>query len=165
MKRAAASPGARVVHHGKSAKSPSRPQKEAANDPNPAGERTPGARWREWLLRFCLIVGAPLFLLGSVEAGLRLFGYGYPVQFFVKSASGQKYITNEKFAWQFSSKKTPSKPFLSSIPLQKPPGTLRVCVLGESAAMGTPDPAFGFGRILVVLWGCHRSTVSARHAS
>lgn len=115
------------------------------------GKTTAGTRYREWLVRCGLLVGAPLLLLVSVETGLRLFGYGYPVQFFVKSASGQKYITNEKFAWQFSSKKTPLKPFPASVPLQKAPDTLRICVLGESAAMGTPDPAFGLGRILEVL--------------
>jgi tetratricopeptide (TPR) repeat protein len=33
----------------------------------------------------------------------------------------------------------------------KPDGTLRIYVLGESAAMGTPDPSFSFGRILEVM--------------
>ena len=33
----------------------------------------------------------------------------------------------------------------------KPAGTVRIFVLGESAAMGTPDPAFNFGRILDVM--------------
>jgi tetratricopeptide (TPR) repeat protein len=108
-------------------------------------------RWREWLARFALVVGAPLLLLFIIEIPLRVFGYGYPASFFIKSSSGEKYITNEKFAWQFSSKKTPLKPFPASIPLRKEPGAIRICVLGESAAMGTPDPAFGLGRILEVL--------------
>ena len=33
----------------------------------------------------------------------------------------------------------------------KPAGTVRIFVLGESAAMGTPDPSFNFGRILGVM--------------
>jgi tetratricopeptide (TPR) repeat protein len=37
------------------------------------------------------------------------------------------------------------------MPRQKTPGTVRIFVLGESAAQGTPAPAFGFARILEVM--------------
>ena len=33
----------------------------------------------------------------------------------------------------------------------KPAGTIRVFVLGDSAAQGFPNPSFGFGRILEVM--------------
>ena len=38
-----------------------------------------------------------------------------------------------------------------SIPADKPPGTYRIFVLGESAAMGDPDPAYAFSRYLDVM--------------
>ena len=37
------------------------------------------------------------------------------------------------------------------MPAQKPPGTYRIFILGESAAMGDPEPAFGAGRYLEAL--------------
>jgi hypothetical protein len=36
-------------------------------------------------------------------------------------------------------------------PVTKKAGTMRIFVLGESAAAGTPDPSFGFARILEVM--------------
>jgi hypothetical protein len=36
-------------------------------------------------------------------------------------------------------------------PAVKKAGTVRIFVLGESAAAGTPDPSFGFARILDVM--------------
>jgi tetratricopeptide (TPR) repeat protein len=42
-------------------------------------------------------------------------------------------------------------PRLYSIPATKPPGTIRIFVLGESAAMGDPDSAYGFSRYLEVM--------------
>ena len=38
-----------------------------------------------------------------------------------------------------------------AIPAEKPLGTFRIFVLGESAAMGDPDPAYGFSRYLEVM--------------
>jgi hypothetical protein len=38
-----------------------------------------------------------------------------------------------------------------AIPAEKPQGTFRIFVLGESAAMGDPDPAYGFSRYLEVM--------------
>ena len=42
-------------------------------------------------------------------------------------------------------------PQFFSISPQKPPHTYRIFVLGESAAMGDPDPAYGFSRYLEVM--------------
>jgi tetratricopeptide (TPR) repeat protein len=38
-----------------------------------------------------------------------------------------------------------------AIPAEKPQGTFRIFVLGESAAMGDPDPAYAFSRYLEVM--------------
>ena len=129
---------------------------QPAKAPGPAQSTGPSSTKREsgpcgttlWLLRIGLLVFTPLVALLLAEGALRLSGFGYPTSFFVQSGSEGGYVTNEKFGWQFFSKKTPLKPFLFTLPARKPAGTLRVCILGESVAMGTPDPAFAFGRIL-----------------
>jgi tetratricopeptide (TPR) repeat protein len=99
-------------------------------------------------MRLGLLFFTPLVVLLLAEGSLRVFGYGYPVTFFQESPDSQLLITNQKYAWQFFSKKTALKPFLFTLAPKKPAGTLRICILGDSAAMGTPDPAFSFGRIL-----------------
>jgi len=110
-------------------------------------------RGRVWLERIALMLLGPLTLLLAAEGGLRLFGYGYPTTFFIKSASGDEYVTNEEFACQFFPRDTPLRPFLCTMAARKPAGVIRICVLGESAAMGAPEPAFSFGRILEVQLG------------
>lgn len=104
--------------------------------------------WREWAARLGLVFFSPLLVVALAELALRLFGFGEPTSFFVKRSSGAEYITNDKFALQFAGNSTELRPFLSTLPVRKASGVLRVCILGESAAMGTPDPAFGFWRIL-----------------
>jgi tetratricopeptide (TPR) repeat protein len=103
---------------------------------------------RRWLARLALLTFAPPLTLVLLEGALRLFDFGYPTSFFVPARPGPGYVTNEKFAWQFFFKDTTLKPFLFKLAEAKPRDTVRICVLGESAAMGTPDPAFSFGRIL-----------------
>jgi tetratricopeptide (TPR) repeat protein len=105
------------------------------------------SRWRVWRERVALVLLGPLVFFSGAEATLRLVGYGYPTTFLIKAESGTNYITNEAFAWQFFSRATPLKPWLFTL-ASKRPGAIRICILGESAAMGTPDPAFCFGRML-----------------
>ena len=61
---------------------------------------------------------------------------------------GTVLVENERFGWGFPAPLGPSAAELNS---DKPSDTIRVFVLGESAAMGDPEPAFGFSRILEVL--------------
>ncbi len=58
---------------------------------------------------------------------------------------------NVKFSWRFFPRNIAPEfdPFLFST--VKPAATYRIFVLGESAAQGTPDCAYGFGRILKVM--------------
>jgi tetratricopeptide (TPR) repeat protein len=58
--------------------------------------------------------------------------------------------TNVHFGWHYQ-QETLTEPEPCLIPAEKPKGTTRVFILGESAAMGTPDPSFGFARILEVM--------------
>lgn len=116
--------------------------------PKTQGIPTKVSRRRKWAFRL-----APLLLLLLIpvlaEVALRVFGFGYRTGFFVRQ--GDYYVPNEKFAQQFFGKPTTSRPVYFRIPVKKGPETIRIFVLGESAAMGTPDPAFSFGRMLELM--------------
>ncbi len=95
----------------------------------------------------------PVLLLALLEMGLRLVHSGYPAGFFLKSrAQGRDvFVENQKVAWRFFPPGLARSPQPASIAALKPSDTCRIFVFGESAAMGDPEPAFGFGRILEVL--------------
>jgi len=90
------------------------------------------ARLREWTLRLLLVLASPLVFLGLVELGARAARVGYPASFLLDS------VTNEKFGWRFFPRRIARTPVPFVVQGQR-----RVFVLGESAAMGFPDPAFG----------------------
>jgi tetratricopeptide (TPR) repeat protein len=104
-----------------------------------------------WLARLLAAVLVPVFVLGAVEAVLRVIGFGFPTNFFIEMPDGKTMTTNPKFAWQYYPKRTATAPVPLLFSREKAPGVKRVFVLGESAAAGTPDPAYGFCRILEVL--------------
>ena len=88
-----------------------------------------------------------------IELSLRIAGVGYStdllVQCTVKGVPASCY--NLFFAAPFFPAGMVQTPRLYSIPGTKPPGTFRIFVLGESAAMGDPDSAYGFSRYLEVM--------------
>jgi len=94
--------------------------------PPPPDQRLKLRGWQAWLFRGVLALLAPLLILPLTEGTLRLFGYGYPVSFFVKADSKDRYITNQKYAWQFHMHATPLKPFLAWLPLRLKSCQLRV---------------------------------------
>jgi len=93
---------------------------------------------------------SPLLLLGVLEVGLRLAGYGYPTSFFVpQRVDGQEGLTdNWQFGWRFFPRAIARTPQPVQFTRHKAPGTVRLFVFGESAAMGDPQPAFGLPRLL-----------------
>src|SRR5262245_22297956 len=109
-------------------------------------------RRRTWARRTGLAALAVVMVLGLTELGLRAFGYGYPTRFFVPLAGGS-FVTNRCFAWRFLDRPTAPRPHPSVLPAAKAPGTVRIFLLGEDAAFGTPDPSYSFGRILEVMLG------------
>jgi tetratricopeptide (TPR) repeat protein len=108
---------------------------------------------RKWLFRIIALVVLPLLLLGGVEAGLRMAGYGYPTGFFKKIRVGDKdyFINNENFTLRFFPPQLARWPDPFLFPAVKPPDTIRIFIFGESAAMGDPQPAYGAGRFMEVL--------------
>ncbi len=118
----------------------------------PAAARSARLRgWRLWAVRLALAGGAPLLFFGAIESGLRVGGYGPATSFFVQSADGTQLTTNPNFCAQFFPADVTQQPWPAQLAVPKLAGTLRLFVLGESAAMGTPDPSFGFARILEVM--------------
>lgn len=107
-------------------------------------------RWRLWLARLALAVLGPLLVVTLLDVGLRVGGYGYPTDFFLKVDADGTYETNYRFGWRFFPRALARGPHPSVIP-PKQPGSTRIVVLGGSAALGTPEPAFSFGRMLEVM--------------
>jgi len=132
--------------------------------PGPLPERRPGdaprlTSWGARLLAGGLAIAAPVLCFVLLEIGLRAFGYGYRTEFFVKIEGGEGYTTNQKHGWRFFPRAIARTPVVGYLPAEKPPETCRIFVLGESAAMGVPEPAFSFGRILETMLREHHPGV------
>ena len=98
-----------------------------------------------------LLIVVPLTLLFGAELALRVASVGYPTRFFIESDTPGMLEPNPDFARQYFGRKTAARPTPFKMPEHKARGTQRIFVLGESAAAGTPDPAFAFSRILEVM--------------
>lgn len=98
-------------------------------------------------------MGVPLLLLLALELALRVGGYGYATNFFKKTTvAGQEYFAeNDQFGLRFfpASLARVAPPVL--MPAKKAPDTIRIFILGESAALGDPRPNYGAGRYLETL--------------
>ena len=116
-----------------------------------------GYKRRLWLFRATVLIAicAAFFLL--LEFSLRLSGFGYPASFFLKTTIKDQAVRvdNERFAWRFFPKQIARYPIPFSLPEVKPKDTYRIFILGASAALGAPNHAFGFGRILDVFLRHH----------
>jgi tetratricopeptide (TPR) repeat protein len=101
-----------------------------------------------WFRALALL--SPILLVGVVELGLRLAGYGYATSFFLERRQEHRtmLVENPKFGWRFFPPAVARTPQPLSLAAAKPPDTIRVFVFGESAAMGDPEPAYGFPRQL-----------------
>ncbi|HLH53266.1 MAG TPA: tetratricopeptide repeat protein [Verrucomicrobiae bacterium] len=108
---------------------------------------------RRWAFRLIALLLVPLLALGSVEVVLRAVGFGYPTSFFLEQKiAGQPFrIENDQFGLKFFPPQLARSPAPIKMAVPKKPGTFRIFIFGESAALGDPEPAFGFGRFLKVL--------------
>src|ERR1019366_7504403 len=114
---------------------------------------TPVSRRRLWLMRLFAMVFIPLLLLGGIELGLRLGGYGYDTGFFRRSRiNGHDfYVANEKFSYRFFPAAFNRSSYTFRFAAEKATNSFRIFLFGESAANGDPDPTYGAGRYLEVL--------------
>jgi tetratricopeptide (TPR) repeat protein len=103
-----------------------------------------------WLFRLTAMVLMSLLFLGAVEGVLRLVGFGYNTDYFIKASYGSEeyWVENPGFLYRFMPKTQARSPRPVLIPVKKSEDTIRIFVLGESAAMGDPEPAFGMGQVL-----------------
>ncbi|HUA39579.1 MAG TPA: tetratricopeptide repeat protein [Candidatus Sulfopaludibacter sp.] len=108
---------------------------------------------RQWAFRLIALVCVPLLLFGALEAALRLAGYGYDTGFFDTISIGhqQFLVDNENFSLRFFPPQLTRWPDPILMEAQKPANTYRIFIMGESAAQGDPEPAYGAGRYLEVL--------------
>lgn len=96
-----------------------------------------------WPVKLALMIGAPLIFFLTLEMGLRLAGFGRSPDFFIPDEKPGYYRTNPRFTEMFFPASFGLKPVNFRLPKEKPEGTVRVFLLGESAAMGVPEPAYG----------------------
>lgn len=132
-------------------KSASKAPKRVKDKPAPeAASRELSVGRRLWLFRIASVTVIPALFLLLLEVSLRLAGYGYPSAATIRcEVDGTPcYCDNGKFGWRFFPKNLAreSEPFV--LRAEKPDNTYRIFVLGGSAAKGTPDGAFCFGRFL-----------------
>jgi tetratricopeptide (TPR) repeat protein len=111
------------------------------------------SRNRLWALRFLFVVGSPMLFLLLLELILRVIGFGYPTNFFLpgKIHGRPVAVQNDRSTWRFLGRELARRPFPAALPRPKQPGTIRIFVLGESAAYGDPQPEFGLARMLEAL--------------
>lgn len=107
---------------------------------------------RRWLFRFQLLL-LPFVLLGLLEICLRLVGYGFDPHLFKRLRIGTEdfFVQNEDFSRRFFPAEIARHPGPVRFPVHKAPGTFRIFVLGESAAMGDPAESFAPDRYLAML--------------
>jgi len=108
---------------------------------------------RRWLFRAVALGIVPLFLLIGIEAGLRWAGYGFDPALFKKITIGNSefFVNNETFGLRFFPPQLTRGTGPIRMPVHKPADTYRIFILGESAAMGDPEPSFGASRYLEAL--------------
>ena len=95
----------------------------------------------------------PVLLLGGAEAALRLAGRGHETSFLLeRTVQGERVVVeNDKFGWRFFPASVARSPAPVLFRAAKRPGSIRIFLFGESAALGDPKPGYGFGRFLEVL--------------
>ncbi len=104
-------------------------------------DRPPKARW---IPRVALAIGIPLVLFLALEGGLRLAGYGRPASFLIADDRSGYFRTNPDFASLFLPGNFDLRPLNIRVAARKAPNTVRIVILGESAAQGVPVPSFAF---------------------
>lgn len=96
---------------------------------------------RIWIFRALAMLLPPLLLVGGGELVLRAAGVGEDLSFVRRD--GDRWVDNPRFGRLFFPPQLSRASLPFSVPRERRAGSLRVVVLGGSAAMGIPEPAFG----------------------
>ena len=101
---------------------------------------TPVSRRRLWLMRLFAMIFVPLLVLGGIELGLRLAGYGYDTGFFrrIQINGHNFYVPNEKFSYRFFPPAIARTTAPFRFAAEKATNSYRIFLFGESAANGRP---------------------------
>lgn len=105
---------------------------------------TPRIHGRLWLFRIVLMVVAPVLCFLVFEGALRLAGYGRDTRFFIADERPGFVRSNPDYTALFLPGSFDLRPINTRVAERKPADTVRIVVLGESAAQGIPVPAFAF---------------------
>ena len=116
---------------------------------SPSPGATPGAGRRRWFRLAAVLL--PFLLLGAVELGLRFRGLYTPTAFWLPTEVPGELTPNPHFADRFVGRTLARMARSGRVQEHPAPGTLRIVVFGESAALGDPEPAFGMSRCLEAL--------------
>jgi tetratricopeptide (TPR) repeat protein len=105
---------------------------------------------RLWAFRIIVLLAAPILTLLLLELVLRLAGYGFSTAALIPCRIDGKaaYCDNFRFAWRFFPPALARQANAFAFPAVKADNTCRIFILGASAAAGTPDGSYSFGRIL-----------------
>jgi len=119
----------------------------------PKPVQPPLSRRRQFWFRLCAVVLAPVVVFGGLELGLRVGGYGFRTSFFKKLKIGNEeyFVDNDEFSLRFFPPSLARIPAPVLMKAKKEPGTFRIFVFGESAALGDPRPHFAASRYLGAL--------------
>ena len=134
------------------------PRWSASRRETPAARATTNAvratrsRARKWAFRVAAVL-LPLLALGALELAFRALGIGHSTSFFLRrEANGQAVLVdNPRFSRRFFGPGLARTAWPFQIAERKAAGTIRVFVMGGSAANGDPQPEFGLARMLEVL--------------
>ncbi|RME72299.1 MAG: tetratricopeptide repeat protein [Verrucomicrobia bacterium] len=106
---------------------------------------------RKLLYSVCLTLLTLAVVVGGLEIGLRLAGFGHDAAFLRRWRAPDGTLwwrENRDFTLLYFPREIVRRPQPIRIPVEKSPETFRIFVLGSSAAMGDPEASFSLSRAL-----------------
>ena len=130
-----------------------RPEKSLHQKKSGAQKIESITRKRLWIYRILAFIVIPVVFFLVLEFCLRIFHFGYPSAALIETRiDGINFVhENSAFAYRFFPKRLAREFTPLRFQAKKPDDVFRIFILGGSAAQGTPDAAFSFGRILDVM--------------
>ncbi len=122
-----------------------------ANAPASSPPLRPLSRRRQIAYAATLTVVVLTLFVGALELTLRLAGFGTPTDFARREKLPDGSVIwrdNRDFTASFFPRHLLRRPQPFRLPAKKAPGTIRIFVLGSSAAMGDPEASFSIARLI-----------------